>query len=298
VLYKYLDDDAGSLAALITFYGFLAVFPMLLLASNVLGIVLAGNPGAQKAVLHSALSQFPVIGSQLQDLRRDSGTAGLLVGGLVGLFGGLGVTVAAQNAMNTAWTVPKNERPNPIKVRLRGLLLLLTTGSALLGTGVLSALGGGVGPLGTWSRVLAVVASTVVAAGAFVVIFRLATARDLSVRDVAPGAAGAAVVWQLLQFFGAGYVNHIVRHSSNTNGVFALVLGLIAFIYVAAVAVMVCVEVNVVRVDRLHPRAMLAPLTSDVELTEGDERAFADQARAHRYTDSQRIDVSFEEQRQ
>ena len=296
VLYKYLDDGGGSLAALLTYYGFVSMFPLLLLASTVLGIVLAGDPGAQKAVLDSALSQFPVIGGQLHHPGRvGGGTTGLVVGSLGALYGGLGVTLALQNAMNTAWTVPRNKRPNPLQSRARGLLLLLTAGSALLSTGVLAALGGaGVGSLGVEVRVLAVLGSMLISAVTFIVLFRVATARDLSVREVAPGAIAAAIAWQLLQFFGASYVNGVVKHASDTNGVFALVLGLIAFIYAASVAIMFCVEVNVVRVDRLYPRALLGPLTDNVVLTDGDQRAYTDQARAQQYKGSEHIEVRFD----
>lgn len=296
VIYKYIDDSGGHLAALLAYYGFLSMFPLLLLASTILGIVLSGDPGAQKAVLDSALSQFPVIGAQLQQPERvGGGIVGLLVGGLGALYGGLGIAVAAQAAMNTAWTVPKNNRPNPIRARGRGLLLLVTVGSAVLVTSVLSALGGGAGPLGVGPRVGVLIASMVVNTAAFVVGFRVATARHLSVRDVAPGAVAAAVIWQLLQSFGAGYIGHVVKNSSDTNGVFALVLGLIAFLYVAAVAVVFCVEVNVVRVDRLYPRSLLTPLTDDVELTDGDIRAYTDQAKAQRYKGFEQIDVRFKQ---
>src|SRR3954453_23577535 len=67
VAYKYIDDQGGFLAALITYYGFLSLFPGLLLLVTVLGYVLAGNPSAQQQVLDSALAELPVIGSQLQD---------------------------------------------------------------------------------------------------------------------------------------------------------------------------------------------------------------------------------------
>lgn len=294
VLYKYFDDSGGYLAALITYYGFLSFFPLLLLGSTILGIVLAGDPSAQKAVLDSALSQFPVIGAQLrQPGRIGGGLAGLLVGGLGALYGGLGVAVAAQYAMNTAWTVPKNNRPNPIKARGRGVLLLGTVGVAILGTTVLSALGGGAGPLGIGLRVLALIASVALNAAVFVLGFRVATARRLSSRQVAPGALAAAVIWQLLQSFGATYVGHVVKNASATNGVFALVLGLIGFIYLASVAVVLCVEINVVRVDRLYPRALLTPVTDDVELTAGDERAYTDQAKAERRKGFEEVDVRF-----
>lgn len=294
VVYKYFDDAGSNLAALLAYYGFLSLFPLLLLASTILGIVLAGDPEAQQRVLDSALSQFPVIGQQLEQPGRiGGGVTGLVIGGLVALYGGVRVALAAQNAMNTAWNVPRNSRPNPFLARAQGVLLLGTVGLALLGTSALSALGGGAGQFGTEVRALVLAASVAVNAGAFVVGFRLATARSLSVRDVAPGAVTAAVVWQLLQSFGAGYVTHVVRNASDTNGVFALVLGLIAFLYVAAVAVVLCIEINVVRVERLYPRALLTPLTDNVELTAGDERAYTDQAKAQRTKGFEHINVRF-----
>jgi len=294
VLYKYFDDFGGYLAALIAYYGFLALFPLLLLGSTILGIVLSGNPAAQQSVLHSALSEFPVIGQQLrQPARIGGGLVGLLVGGLGALYGGLGVTMAAQNAMNTAWRVPRNSRPNPIKGRIRGVLLLATVGLAVLGTSVLSALGGGAGPLGAGLRVLVLVASVALNAAAFILAFRVATARPLTVRQVAPGAVAAAVVWQLLQSFGTVYVGQVVKNASATNSVFAVVLGLIAFIYLTAVAVVLCVEVNVVRVDHLYPRALLTPLTDNVELTDADRRAYTGQAKAQRSKGFEQVDVRF-----
>lgn len=295
VLYKYIDDGGGHLAALIAYFGFVSLFPLMLLGSTVLGLVLRDDPQAQQAVLDSALRQFPVIGQQLeQPGQLRGGLTGLLVGGLGALYGGLGVALAVQHAMNTAWTVPKNSRPNPLKARGRGVLLLVTVGLALVGTSVLSAVGGGgAGTAGTGLRAAVLVLSVALNAVAFVVAFRLATARHLTVRQVAPGAVAAAVAWQLLQTFGAAYVGRVVQGSSDTNGVFALVLGLIAFMYVAAVAVVLCVEANVVRVERLWPRALLTPLTDHVELTEGDEKAYTDQAKAQRSKGFEQIDVRF-----
>lgn len=253
------------------------------------------TPAAQRAVLNSALHQFPVIGQQLQQPQGiGGGLVGLLVGGLGALYGGTGVAMALQNAMNTAWAVPKNTRPDPFRARGRAILLLTAVGLAVLGTSVLSALGGGAGPFGAGLRILALVASVAVNAAAFVLAFRISTARPLTVRDVAPGVIAAAVIWQLLQSFGASYVGHVVKSASATNGVFALVLGLISFIYLAAVAVVLCVEANVVRVDRLHPRALLTPVTDDVDLTAGDKRAYAGQAQAQRSKGFEQIDVHFD----
>lgn len=297
VAYKFYDDYGGYLAALIAYYGFVSLFPLLLLLSTVLGFVLSNNPDLQRQVIDSALSQFPVVGDQLSDPRHiGGGTVGLVVGIAGSLYGGLGVAQATQYAMNTAWSVPRNLRPNAVLARGRSLLLVGTGGLGLLGTTALSALAGsGAGSFGVVLRMLVLVASVLLNAAAFVMIFRIATARDLSNRDVARGAMAAALVWQLLQWFGVVYVALVVQNASSINGVFAIVLGLLAFLYVTAVVVVICAEVNVVHVQGLHPRALLTPFTDNVSLTRGDRRAYSTQAEAQRMKGFQDVDVTFDD---
>ena len=238
--YKYFDDFGAYLAALLTYYGFVSLFPLLLLLSTVLGFVLSGDQRLQHEVLTSALHQFPLIGGDLARPRHlGGGTIGLVVGILGCLYGGLGVAQAFQYATNTVWGVPRNNRPNPFHARGRSLVLLATTGLALMGTTVLSILGGGgVGAVGAVSRGIALAASVAIGIVVSVFAFRFAAARRLSVRDVAPGAIGAAVTWQVLQLVGVFYVRHVVRHATDTDAVFAIVLGLVAFLYVNAMAVL------------------------------------------------------------
>jgi membrane protein len=296
VAYKYFDDFGAYLAALLTYYGFVSLFPLLLLLSTILGFVLAGDQRLQHEVLTSALQQFPVIGGDLaQPKRLGGGPVGLVVGIAGCLYGGLGVAQAFQYANNTMWAVPRNNRPNPVKARGRSMLLLATAGLAILGTTALSiAGGGGVGALGTAGKLLALAASAVVNIAVAIFAFRFAPARRLSVRDVVPGAIASAVIWQLLQSFGVIYVRHVIKHASATDAVFALVLGLLAFLYVTAVAVLLCMEINVVRVIRLHPRSLLTPFTDNVTLTAGDQRAYSHQVKAQRLKGFQRVDVNFD----
>ena len=295
--YKYFDDSGGYLAALITYYGFVSLFPLLLLLATVLGIVLAGHPELQQQVLGSALRQLPVIGSQLGDPHRiGSGWKSLTIGIAGSVYGGLGVAQALQYAMNTAWRVPRNNRPNPLLARARSLLLLGTAGLAVIGTTILSTLGStGAGSLDLALKILALAASVLLNTAVFVLGFRLATARELSVREVAPGAVTGAVLWQLLQTFGVLYVKHAVRNASATNGVFAIVLGLLGFLYLSSVVVVVCVEINTVLVDDLHPRALLTPFTDNVSLTPADRAAYTDQATAQRSKGFEEVDVSFDQ---
>jgi membrane protein len=297
VLYKYFDDFGSYLAALLTYYGFVSLFPLLLLFSTVLGFVLSGDQSLQHEVLSSALQQFPVIGEDLARPKHlGGGPVGLVVGIAGSLYGGLGVAQAFQYAANTVWGVPRNNRPNPLRARGRSGILLGCAGLAVLATTALSiGGGGGAGTLGTIGRSLALAASVVINIAVTIFAFRFAPARRLSVRDVAPGAVAAAVIWQLLQSFGVIYVRHVVEHASATNAVFALVLGLLAFLYIAAMVILISMEINVVRVIRLHPRSLLTPFTDNVILTAGDRHAYSRQAKAQRSKGFERVDVNFDQ---
>ena len=296
VLYKYVDDFGAYLAALLTYYAFVSLFPLLLLLSTILGFVLSGDGSLQHQVLTSVLDQIPVISQDLAEPKQiGGGLLGLFVGIVGSIYGGLGVAQAFQYATNTVWGVPRNNRPNPFKARGRSVLLLATAGLAFLGTTALSVVGtSGAGALGIALKLVALAASVAVNVSVFIFAFRFAAARPLSIRDVAPGAIAAAVTWQLLQSFGVIYVNHVVRHASATNAVFALVLGMLAFLYLSAMTVLLCMEINVVRVSRMHPRSLLTPFTDNVILTMGDRRAYSRQAKAQRSKGFQRIEVNFD----
>lgn len=294
VAYKFFDDQGGYLAALLTYYAFVSIFPLLLIFTTVVGIVLANNVELQDRILDSALSQFPVVGEQLSyPDRLSGGWVGLTIGIAGALFGGLGVAVAAQNAMNVAWSVPRNQRPDPIRARLRGMVLLLTAGTALVGLIVLSRIGALINT-GRWQSLALALGAITLNSAVFAVVFMYAPARSLGFREVLPGAVAAAVAWQVLQDFGTLYVSTVVRNSSVTNSIFAVVLGMLAFLYLAANIVVICVEVNVVRVQRLYPRSLLTPFTENVELTRGDRRSYARQAQAQRHKDFQNIEVTFD----
>lgn len=111
ILYKLIDDQATSLAAMITYYGMVSLFPLLLLLTTCLGFALSNDPDLQQSVLHSALRDFPVIGDQLgQNVHSLSGsTTGLVIGIAGSLYGALGVSLAVQNAMNKIWAIPRAE---------------------------------------------------------------------------------------------------------------------------------------------------------------------------------------------
>lgn len=300
VFYKYVDDQGPYLAAIITYYGFIAIFPLLLLATSILGFLLQGNPGLQEAVLSSALRQFPIIGDELGRPEGLSGsTTAVVVGALTATYGALGLGQALQNAQNIAWAVPRHNRPNPVVLRLKSLVLLASAGVAVLGVSVVSALGSetdmlGVSVDGSLRWVVRLVTMLLVGA-VLTALFRLAAARRLSVGQAAPGAFVVAAFWQGLQWLGTLYVTAVLSETDGMNGTFALVLGLVGLIYIAAVMGVIGMEVNVVLARRLYPRALLTLFIDKVDLTPADKRAYAYYVRSQRHKVNEVIDVQFSE---
>lgn len=298
VVYKFVDDQGIFLAALITYYGFLSLFPLLLLVASLMGFLLQNRPELRETILDTAVSQFPVIGSEVsQPAGLEGSSAALWIGVLIALYGASRVSHATQHAMNVCWAVPRHERPNPIMARLRSSVLIAIAFIALVGSTVLSALGSsaesyGLELHGVVSLALLVASVTMIGA-LFALGMRHATPRGLRLSDVVPGAVTAAVGWQLMQTFGATYVGVVVNRTNDTYGVFALVLGLMGWLFAVAFILVMSVEINVVRVKTLYPRSLLSPFTEHTELTEADERSFSDAAVSTRFKEREDVDVSF-----
>jgi uncharacterized BrkB/YihY/UPF0761 family membrane protein len=197
------------------------------------------------------------------------------------------------------WGVPRDSRPNPVRARLRSLLLLAFGGASVIATTVLSALGAAGesygASLGGSVRVLATAAAVALNVALFVVAFRVLTARPVAVRQIRAGAIAAAVTWQALQWVGTLLLGHELKGATATYGLFAIVLGLLAWIYVGAVTTVICAEFNAVRAGQLWPRSLLAPFTDDADLTPADRRAYTLYAKTERHKSFENIDVSFGE---
>jgi membrane protein len=273
VFKKFGDDQAGNLAALVAYYAFVAIFPLLLALVTVLDIVLKNNPGARQRVLNAALRQYPVIGP---DLERSIGhlhqTGFALVIGLLGTFiGARGAANAMQNALNSAWEIPFERRPGFPWSWLRSFALMLVIGLGFIATTSLSTLAGGAGRVlpGAGADVLAIAVSLALNSGLFWLGFRLGTAREITWRQLRLGALISAVIWQVLQTFGGYFLSHQVAHASPLYGTFAIVLGLVAWLYLQAELMLYAVEINVVRAYRLWPRSIAPP-----PYTEPDRRAY------------------------
>lgn len=294
VFKKFSDDQAGNLAALIAYYGFFSMFPLLLTFVSVLGLLLRGHQGLQDSIVHSALRDFPVIGDQIRrNIHSISGNGVALAVGIVGtLWAGMGVTQAAQNAMNKVWDVPRKDWPNFFKSRLRGLLMLAILGTLTVGATFVSGLSTSGGPAAVMA-VLGIAGSLLLNLALFIVAYRVLTVRALRWGDVFPGAATAAVIWTGMQALGGYYVTHQLKNASNVYGTFALVIGLLVWLYLGAQITLLAAEINVVRVNGLWPRSIL----QKPPLAEADERTMARGAEVEERVSEEKVDTSYDETR-
>ncbi len=256
VIKRFSDDRGGQLAALIAYYAFVSLFPLLLVFVTVLGIVLQGDPTLKQSILKSTQGQFPIVGDQLRLHSLPASGVALAIGLVGSLLGGLAVTNATQDAFNRIWQVPARRRLGFIATRLRGLRLLALFGLLnILSTTAAGFVGSNSG--GTLEFFGGVVAALLFNLALFGGAFALLTNARVDWRELAPGVLLAAVVWQILQHVGGFYVEHVIKRAGPLSATFGLVLGLLAWLYLGAQVTVFAAEVNVVRARQLWPRSFL-----------------------------------------
>jgi membrane protein len=289
VFQKYSDDDGASLAATISYYAFFSIFPLLLVFTTLLGYVLDQNGDLYKSLVDSALGQFPVIGRQLQThTLRGSGLA-LGLGIAAALWAGMGVFLAAQKAMNHVWGVPYTRRPDFARSRLTALGLLVVLGGGLFVTTVLAGLGSFGGDFGVAWKIGSIALSTALNFVLFWVGFRLLTAHDVTWRQLRGGAIAAAVAYEGLQALGGWYVGHVVKGATQTYGTFALVIGLLSWVYLAAHITLLAAEANVVATRHLWPRSF--SLVIEQPPTDADRKSLTQRTKVERRRRDETVEV-------
>ncbi len=253
---KFGEDGANQFVVGLGWYGFVAIYPLLLVVVTVFGFI--GAPALGHHVV-STLHEFPVVGTQFNPQRGSSSLHGSTVGlivGLIGLlYGAQGVTQTAQRAMVKVWNIPQLDVPGFLPRMARSFAGLATIG----GTFVLNAAtatfatSSGVGSL---VRVPVLVGLVAMNVALYLLAFRVLTPADIATRALLPGAAVAATGFTLLITLGSGLVQHQVRNSSATYGQFGIVIGLVSFLLLLAKISLYGAELNAVLAWRLWPRAM------------------------------------------
>ena len=286
VLKKFGDDGGPGLAALVAYYAFFSIFPLLLVFTTILGYVLQGDSGTRASVIKTIRSQIPAVGNFIPFNDLKGSVTAIVIGVITSLFAGLGITSAAQNAFDRVWAVPFKERRDFVRSRLRGLGLLVVLGLMfVLATAATSLMAASLGSL---AKIGGVLLSLAVNVAVFYVAFRFLTAAEVSSRELRVGVAVAAVFWEILQVFGGIYVGHVLRDSGTRYGTFAVVITLLVFLHLGAQITLYAAEVNVVVTRKLWPRSLLGP-----PQVPADEQTLTALAKVEERHDTEEVEVVF-----
>jgi YihY family inner membrane protein len=269
VFKKYSEDQTGRWAALFTYYGFLALFPLLLVLTTAIKLLIHNNPKLSSQVVRGAITYFPVLGHDLQqDIHGITKTgATLIIGLLLTLFGARGVADVLRSSIDHIWQVPRGKRSGFPGSIVRSVGIIVIGGIGLL-----------IAPLAAdytlvfghsfIFRIFSIIVTLIVLFGVLVLIMKMSLSVHMPLRNIWVGAAIAAVSLEVLQILGGYIVSRELRNLDTLYGTFAIVLGLLYWIYLQAQVLFYIFEFDSVRVLKLWPRSVRHPLTP------ADHRAF------------------------
>ena len=291
VMKKYGDDAGGVLVANLAYSSFITLFPLLLIFVSILGLVAASHPAFRQEAIKTVYDQIPLIGDQLKrnvSELQPSSTTGLIVGLLVLVWGATGLAQAGLFAMTAVWNVPGPARPGYFQRLGRAVLFLLLLGGGVIATTFLTALNTYSTKAVIWAVLLQVL-TVALNVGMYLGAFRALTPKGVPTHNLLPGSVVGGIAWTVLQILGT-YVMGRFLQSASAYGIFATVLGLLAWIYLAVNITVYAAEVNVVLARRLWPRSIVQP-----PLTEADRHSIALQALQNQRRPEEQVEVTFDD---
>jgi YihY family inner membrane protein len=278
IFVRYREDRGREYGALLSYYGFVSLFPLLLVLVTMLGIVLDDHADLRRRILDTVYERIPVIGTQLRESTSSIPSSGvaLLVGVVVSLWAGLAVVRRAQDALNLQWGVPWFRRPGLLERSARALGALFVVGVGVLvataATNVAAFLPELAGP----GRLIGALLAVIVNVAVLTVAYRVLIRSNLAWRTLLPGGVLGGVMLWFLQLVGGEYVARVILDASDVYGTFAVMFGLLVWIALLARVTLLAGEVNVVLAKRLWPRTVTGARPTDADrraATEAMERA-------------------------
>jgi len=266
VVKKYGDDAGGREAALITYYGFLSIFPLLLLGVAVLSRVLADNPDLRKRLINAVVPEALRSTVEHSLAALPTSTVPLIFGLLGLLYSGTGVVFSVYQTLNHVAAVPHRLRAPFLSRYIRVFVMLATLLFGGLAVGALTVVATALPGQPGIQRAAAVLGSALVIFGVLLLAARLLLVRPAPVRVLWPSAVLGTVVVTLVLTVGAPLLARLVAKAGPVYGSFATVAGMFALLYLVGQGLVYAAEVAAVRYARLWPRAfdLTRPTEADV----------------------------------
>jgi len=292
VFKKFSEDQSTNLASMIAFWAFFSIFPLLLVLVTLLGFLLPAD--TKTSVLHQVAEYFPLLNTSSISGLTGSWWA-LIIGIVTALWSGSAVVRTTQQAFNSVWEIPIHQRPKLVEQVLRSIFVLATIGVGLVLSVFITGFVSGASNtlhLAWFGHVIGYLIAIALDIGLFIAAFRMLTDRDLSTRDVLPGALLSGVVFWILQSLSSLIISHYLSNAQSTYGTFATVITMLWWFYITSIVTLLGAQLNVVLKERLYPRGLV-----DAPDTEADHRLYDNYAKERTYDEGEQVHTSFAEKK-
>lgn len=292
VIKKYGDDQAGHQAALVTYYGFLAIFPLFLILTTVLKVLIRDDTQLRTKIVEKATDYFPLVGNDLQQNIHTLGSTGwiLAIGVALTLFGARGVADVLRNGINHVWQVPHDKRSGFPHGQLKSLAILTVGGAGLLLAPIVSGFAVSIGGHGPIPWVVGSLITIAVLYLMFLTLVRIALPTRIRLGELRPAAIISALGLVIVQQLSTLLLRHQLQRFDNLYGVFAVVLGLLFYLYLQAQVFFYAMETASVRALRLWPRAL-----DQAHMTPEDKKALRLYAERNTFNTETNVNVTFKD---
>jgi membrane protein len=270
---EFKNDNVGDLAAALTYYGVLAIFPALIALVSIVGLVghsatqpLVDNlgklaPGAARTIFTSAV----------HNLQSGRGTAGVVfVAGLLGaIWSASGYIAAFMRASNAIYDIEEGRpiwKTIPIRLGVTIVMLLMLAMSALavvvtggLAQQVGNLLGVGSTAVTIWDIAKWPVLLLVVSLMFAILYWAAPNVKHPGFRWLSPGSAFAVVLWLIASGLFALYVANFSSYNK-TYGALGSVIIFLVWLWISNVAILLGAELNA---ELEHERQIIAGHPAD-----------------------------------
>jgi YihY family inner membrane protein len=271
VVKKYGDDEAGRQAALLTYYAFLSLFPLLLVLTTLTSYISVSHSELQDSIIKGTTNYFPVLGDQLSahiHTLHKNGLA-LAIGLIFTLYGARGVADAFRYSVQHLWNVPKHAQDSFPKSMFKSLYIIFVAGVGFIAASVSIGLASTANQ-GWLVRILTVLINLLVWYVLFILLITISLSWQVPSSEKRTAAITAAIGLVIVQTLGGFLLRRELKNLDALYSYFALALGLLFWIYLQVQVLFYSLEIAAVKSQKLWPRSL-----TDKKPTAADHRLAA-----------------------
>ena len=250
-------DDLATHAGALTYGSFLAIPPLLLFASSIVGFVLAGHPQTAQKAVNELVSLVPGLGSVVTT-QVQAAVDGRVTLGVLGVLGLLwSASGFASRLRHALGVIFRTEWAGLLTGRIKGTVIGFLMVAAFVALAVFTGVEAWLETThrATVASLFQVGAFAVGGFVLFLITYRLLTpGTGLRLRDHLPGTAAFTIAWLALTALGGLIFTRLIENSTVLYGTIGAIFGLLAFLYATMWSLLIGAELSAVLRSRRRSR--------------------------------------------